>query len=137
MNNLHQKSKLISDKQIQEIEKALLASWIRETSDPEDQNNWSQENKALGQCAITSVLIYDIFGGRMIYDKANFHIWNEFPDGSEHDFSRTQFKDERVFSIYKYKTKEDVLGDERGRQTKIVERYKKLKSLFNSQYGHR
>lgn len=130
MKNLHQKSDLISPEMISRIEAALEIAWARETTDPDSRDNWTEKNKSLGQCAVTSVLIYDLFGGRMIYDKANFHIWNELPDGSEHDFTRSQFENERVFSVYKYKTKGDILYDERGKQTKIEERYRKLKNTL-------
>lgn len=75
-----------------------------------------------------------MFGGRMIYDKVNFHIWNELPDGSQHDFSRTQFKDNTIFSIYKYKTKDDILYDERGLKFKIIDRYQDLSVKFNQRY---
>jgi hypothetical protein len=131
MKNFHQNSKLISQDTISQIDKALASAWSSETTDPESKENWSDENIALGQCAVTSVLIYDLFGGRMIYDKANFHNWNEFPDGSQHDFTRMQFTNERIFSIYKYKTKDDILYDERGIKTNIEERYKKLKGDFH------
>jgi hypothetical protein len=135
MDDFHQKSDLISPEEIQRIEKVLEAIWSRETADPDVRDQWSEENKALGQCAITSVLIYDLFGGRIIYDKANFHVWNELPDGSQQDFTRSQFKEERTFSLYKYKTKEDILYiDERGKRTKIEERYKKLKEAFSSKF---
>jgi len=130
MKNFHQKSSLISQKEIEKIEKALEVAWTIETTDPDSRDRWSEENKALGQCAVTSVLIFDLFGGRMIYDKANFHIWNEFPDGSQHDFSRKQFTDERIFTVYKYKTKEDILYDERGKKTHLEEKYNKLKEKF-------
>jgi hypothetical protein len=130
MENFHQKSGLISKEKIEKIEKALKTAWSKETADPDTKGKWSEENKAFGQCAITSVLIYDLFGGRMIYDKANFHIWNEFPDGSQHDFARSQFTYNRIFTVYKYKTREDILYDERGKKTHIEERYKKLKDNF-------
>lgn len=119
---------MIDSEMISKIEKALEIAWTEETADPDYRDEWTERNKALGQCAITSVLIYDLFGGRMIYDKANFHIWNELPDGSQHDFTRSQFNEERVFSVYKYKTKDDILFDERGKQTGIGNRYKKLKA---------
>ncbi|OGC99906.1 hypothetical protein A2701_01835 [Candidatus Amesbacteria bacterium RIFCSPHIGHO2_01_FULL_47_34] len=130
MKNLHQKSDLISPEMISNIEKTLVIAWSKETADPDSQDKWTDRNRALGQCAITSILIYDLFGGRMIYDKANFHIWNELPDGSQHDFTRSQFIDERVFSIYKYKTKDDILYDDRGKKTNIELRYKLLKNNF-------
>lgn len=130
MENLHQKSNLISQEEIEKIEKALEVAWSIETTDPDSKDRWSEKNKALGQCAITSVLIFDLFGGRMIYDKKNFHIWNELPDGSQQDFTRKQFMDERIFTVYKYKTKEDILYDERGKKTHIEEKYNKLKEKF-------
>lgn len=131
MKNFHQKSNLINQEEIEKIEKALEIAWTRETTDPDSRDRWSENNKALGQCAVTSVLIFDLFGGRMIYDKANFHIWNELPDGSQQDFTRKQFADEKIFTIYKYKTKEDILYDERGKKTHMEERYKKLKENFS------
>src|SRR3989338_11244674 len=127
MKNLHQKSDLISPEMISNIEKTLVIAWSKETADPDSQDKWTDRNRALGQCAITSILIYDLFGGRMIYDKANFHIWNELPDGTQHDFTRSQFSNEKVFSVYKCKNREDILYDERGRKTHIEDRYFKLK----------
>jgi len=132
MKNYHQDSKLITSEEISKIENAFQSAWCKNTADPIETKNWSIKNKALGQCAVTSVIIYDLFGGRMIYDKENFHIWNEFPDESQHDFSRTQFLEDKIFSIYKYKTKEDILFDERGKATNILERYKLLKQRFNN-----
>ncbi|TSC85352.1 MAG: dITP/XTP pyrophosphatase [Microgenomates group bacterium Gr01-1014_16] len=125
--NYHQDSKIISKKMISSIEEALESAWSRESTDPKEADNWSENNKAYGQCAVTSVLINDLFGGRMIYDKANFHIWNELPDGTQHDFTRSQFTNEKVFSVYKYKNREDILYDESGRKTHIEDRYFKLK----------
>ena len=130
MKNFYQKSDLIDQETIAKIEKVLELAWSIETTDPESREKWSEENKVLGQCAVTAVLIFDLFGGRIIYDKKNFHIWNEFPDGTQQDFTRSQFTDERTFSIYKYKTKEDILYDERGRKNNIVEKYQKLKQRF-------
>lgn len=135
MKNFHQRSDLISQETINIIEKALEIAWSKETADPDSLDKWTENNKALGQCAITSVLVHDLFGGRMIYDKANFHIWNEFPDGSQHDFSRSQFKDDRNFSVYKYKTREDILYDERGQRSNIIGRYNRLKQAFDKVYS--
>ena len=134
MKNFHQRSDLISQETITSIEKALDSAWSKETADPDSQDKWIENNKAMGQCAITSVLIYDMFGGRMIYDKTNFHIWNELPDGSQQDFSRSQFTDERHFTVYKYKTREDILYDERGQRSHIIDRYNQLKQDFNNVY---
>lgn len=136
MKNLHQDSSLINREVIFRVETALESAWVGETADPDEADDWTENTKALGQCAVTAVLVYDLFGGRMIYDKANFHIWNELPDGSQHDFTRSQFKEERNFTVYKYKTKEDILYDERGRQTHILDRYNLLKEKFLHTYNN-
>lgn len=113
----------------------LEKAWCKETTYPDIKNEWTEGNKAYGQCAITSIIIFDMFGGRLIYDKGNFHIWNELPDSTQHDFSRIQFQDERSFSVHKYKTKEDVLFDENGVRTKTDSRYKLLKKKFQEEYN--
>lgn len=134
MKNYHQPTKLISMEEINKIEKVLFNSWSNETTDPENKDAWTVENKALGQCAPTSLLIFDMFGGQLIYDKTNFHIWNELPDGSQQDFTRSQFITKRKFSIYKYKTKADVLYDKRGIETKLERRYEILKQHYHLFY---
>lgn len=130
MKNYYEPSELLSDTDIAKFELAFEQSWSRQTAYPNCQNNWTTKNKALGQCAITALIIYDLFGGRMIYDKTNFHIWNELPDKTQQDFSRKQFLRDRELTIYKYKTKEDILFDETGKRTKIDKRYKLLKKRF-------
>ncbi len=137
MNNLYQTSKILSQAEFEKIETALEKAWGRDTTYPDTKDSWSEENKAYGQCAVTSLIVNDLYGGKMIYDKNNFHIWNELPDGSQQDFSRKQFLDERNFVIYKYKTKEDVLFDETGTRTQISDRYKLLKKKFQEEYKTR
>lgn len=134
MKNLYQPSSLLTKSEFKKIEKALENAWSQETTNPDVKNEWTEDNKAYGQCAITSLIIYDMFGGKLIYDKENFHIWNELPDKSQQDFSRKQFLNERTFSIYKYKTKEDILFDENGVRTKTNKRYKLLSKRFNNEF---
>lgn len=133
MNNLYTPSKLITKEKFDKLERIFQTTWVRETAFPDNQKNWIESNKALGQCAPTSLVINDLFGGRMIYDKANFHIWNQLPDGTEQDFSRSQFTGERKFSRYKYKTKEEMLSDDTGVRTNLLARYKKLKERVDKE----
>ena len=37
------------------VERALRASWTRDTSD--DPDNWSETNRALGQCAVSALVV--------------------------------------------------------------------------------
>jgi len=130
MKNLYQSSKLLSQQEFKRFEKAFKQAWIKDTAYPDAKEEWSKNNKALGQCVLTALIIYDLYGGRLILDKVNFHIWNELPDGTQQDFSRCQFKEERIFTVTKYKTQEDVLYDETGQRTKILPRYQLLKQRF-------
>lgn len=130
VTNLYTPSDILSLDQFQKLEKAFELAWSKDTTYPDCKEEWNETNKAFGQCAITTLVVYDLYGGRIIYDKVNFHLWNELPDETQQDFSRSQFLEERVFSIYKYKTKENVLYDETGLRTKIEDRYKLLKNNF-------
>lgn len=45
---------------------AIAEAWCRETSaSPEE---WSEENPALGQCAVTALVVQDLLGGRLVRD---------------------------------------------------------------------
>ena len=62
----------------------LLAQvWSAETCAPRLRQDWTPENRTLGQCSITAFLIQDIYGGK-IYgiprDNGNFHCFNVVGD---------------------------------------------------------
>mgnify|MGYP001558468168 CR=1 FL=1 len=134
MKNVYQNSKILSKGEFKKIEKAFKKAWSRETTFADVYDEWSQENKAFGQCLVTAAIINDLYGGRLIYDKNNKHYWNELPDGSEQDFSRCQFKDERIFSVTKYKTKEEALYDDYGIKRNTAKRYRLLIQKFQEAY---
>lgn len=132
MKNLYQNSLLLSQKKFEKLEKAFKFAWSKETTSPIIKDEWSENNKAYGQCAITALIVCDLLGGRIIYDKANSHVWNELPDGTQQDFSREQYKEDIIFTIYKYKLKKDLLSDNYGRRTQIIPRYQLLKQRFET-----
>jgi len=77
---------------LKDLKKALKNSWSRETSS--DPNNWTSENPAWGQCAVTALIIQDYFGGdllRAAIEGIGSHYWNQLPDGSEIDLTKIQF----------------------------------------------
>lgn len=39
--------------------------WSADTCAPRMRQNWSPENKTLGQCSITAFLLQDIYGGEV------------------------------------------------------------------------
>ncbi|MDD3006485.1 MAG: hypothetical protein PHX30_02805 [Candidatus Pacebacteria bacterium] len=77
------------------LEKALLKSWSRETSYYSAE--WNESNPALGQCAITALIVNDYFGGDIVWSEAILsnkqkisHYFNII-DGKEVDLTRSQF----------------------------------------------
>ena len=51
---------------INELKEILLKSWSKETCSPGLRDSWSKENPSLGQCAITSMIVHDMFGGKIM-----------------------------------------------------------------------
>ena len=136
MKNLYQPSKLLNKKEFEKILRSLEKSWTQETATFADTNNkWSKDNPPRGQCLVTSIIINDLFGGKIVYDRETHHFWNELPDGTWQDFTRSQFKNETSLTITKYKIKDEVLSDDHAIKNKTVDRYKLLKQKFEETYG--
>lgn len=84
---------------LEEVERALQASWTRETSD--DPEFWSEENRELGQCAVSALVVRALYGGDIVIatvlDAAgertpDGHAWNVLPSGVAVDFTFGQFR---------------------------------------------
>jgi len=80
----------------QETEAAIRAAWGRDTS--EDPDEWSEENRARGQCAVTALLIRELLGGEILVAnvlrggrRVERHAWNRLPSGLTLDLTREQF----------------------------------------------
>ena len=56
--------------EISELEKAVKQAWGKETSS--DPDNWSIENPAWGQCAVTSLVINDYLGGKLVWAGSSY-----------------------------------------------------------------
>src|SRR5579872_1216684 len=77
--------------------------WTAETSyDPE---NWSEQNPAWGQCAVTAVIVQDYLGGEILWTEAELpdgqkihHFFNRLngAQGGEIDLTREQFPEGTV-----------------------------------------
>ena len=81
----------------------------------------------MGQCVPTAIIIQDLFGGKLAYDRVRFHMWNELPDGSQQDFSRSQSLEGTVLHIDAYKDRKELLLQE-GHE--VSERYALLRRRF-------
>ena len=86
-----------------ELEKLLQKSWSKETS--YCPNEWNQSNPSFGQCAITSLIVNDYFGGEIVWAEAVLpdgqkisHFFNLIDD-KEVDLTRSQFPEGTMIPI--------------------------------------
>ena len=77
-------------KTLGDLYEVLLNCWSRETAYPSDQPYWTTRCPSIGQCAITAMLVYDMFGGEMY--RAKNHYYNKI-DGHWVDLTARQFWD--------------------------------------------
>ncbi|MBQ8978319.1 MAG: hypothetical protein IJ080_00985 [Oscillospiraceae bacterium] len=76
-----------------ELYDILSEVWCRYTCAPRMREDWSEDNKTLGQCSITAFLAQDIFGGTVrgiLREGGNYHCFNEV-DGMIFDLTSEQF----------------------------------------------
>ncbi len=62
---------------------ALSEIWCADTCAPRMRDDWTSDNKTLGQCSITAFLAQDIFGGKVYgipRDDGNYHCYNVVGD---------------------------------------------------------
>ena len=73
----------------------LSEIWCPYTCAPRLRDNWSKNNKTLGQCSITAFLMQDLFGGDVYGIKlkdGNYHCFNVV-DGNAFDLTSEQFNE--------------------------------------------
>ena len=81
-----------------ELYDMLSKIWCADTCAPRMREDWSEDNKTLGQCSITAFLAQDIFGGKVYgvpRSGGNFHCYNVVDD-VVFDLTSEQFGDEKL-----------------------------------------
>lgn len=99
---------------IYELKQFLSSSWSLETCSPGLIDNWSLNNKALGQCAITALIVNDYFGGKIMrcMTSSGSHYYNLIA-GEIVDLTVEQFLGETPKYEYgKERTREYLLSNE-------------------------
>jgi len=81
---------------LSQAEAAIRGAWGIDTSD--DPDEWSEANPARGQCAVTALLVRELFGGDILVAnvlrdgrRIERHAWNRLPSGLTLDLTREQF----------------------------------------------
>jgi len=111
----------------------LREAWCRETASPSCQADWTTANPALGQCAVSALVVQDLIGGiivRAVIPGSGSHYWNEIPNGEDvhvFDPTRSQFPSSTVIPRGERVVREYILGSERALLAGTPERYALLK----------
>lgn len=131
MNQAHKDKKLQCLRTITEMRLpvALRLSWTRETSFPEDKDRWEESNPAIGQCAVTSLIVQDNLGGKIFKNDQLRHYWNETSSGKIVDLTREQFPDGTKITSDGEAAREEILNGDSAKDALTKERYNELKSL--------
>jgi hypothetical protein len=76
------------------ISRALRKSWS-----PASARQWSAGNPAAGQCNVTALLVYDLFGGELLKTPllGGHHFYNRIA-GRRYDFTASQFTQPITYS---------------------------------------
>ncbi len=88
---------------LEDIERAVRASWSADTCDPADHRDWHPGNPARGQRGVTALVLHDFFGGQLALaevhvagERTGYHYWNRFGAQVEVDLTREQFRPEEI-----------------------------------------
>ena len=89
-------------------------AWCKETAHPAYQNSWSANNPSAGQCAITALVVQDLYGGDIYSCKVgrNSHFINMIGDKIV-DLTADQFggagKIQYIKGSFKLRTRDSLL----------------------------
>lgn len=86
--------------ELKTITEALESSWGADTA--YDRNEWSLDNKARGQCVVSSLVVQDYLGGELVKCSvkgesiSETHYFNKLADGAIIDTTKGQYTDSVV-----------------------------------------
>lgn len=123
---------------IQELSAALQASWGPDTAYSSEE--WSHNNKARGQCVVSSLVVQDYLGGDLIRYEINddqlheTHYVNKLPDGTVIDTTASQYSTPVSMKLKPVDTSGSVaIRDKRLADKSTSERYTTLKHRVEQQ----
>ena len=111
------------------LEALIRNAWGKDTASPGCQDDWSEYNPALGQCAVTALAVQCILGGdlmRTVIEGHGSHYYNRLSDGTELDFTREQFPKQTLIPSGTVANRDTVLFSPRAVMARTCERYEIL-----------
>lgn len=114
------------NKEILEFKKLLRNCYSIETTHPSCIKDYEKNDISYGQCAITALLVYDKFKGKICKITTNgiSHYFN-IVNNEIIDLTKEQFENDVSYSNYKEKSYDELLENENTKK-----RYLKLKELI-------
>jgi hypothetical protein len=95
--------------ELEEVKNILENAWCKETAHSSAWESYEQKPKSTGQCAVTTLVVNDYFGGEIIRGYATVykisHYWNRI-NGVDVDFTRDQFDPNVQFDDVQTRTRE-------------------------------
>lgn len=85
-----------------DLYEALSGIWCAKTCAPRMRDEWTEQNRTLGQCSVTAFLAQDIFGGEvrgMTTENGGIHCYNVV-DGIIFDLTCEQFGEKAKELVY-------------------------------------
>jgi hypothetical protein len=115
---------------MENLKHAIQKSCSSKSSFLPDQ--WSRDNPARGQCAVTALVVQDSFGGEIIrcdvVGDNDSHFYNKLPSGEIVDVTKSQFKIDVLFKNERVADRSNLLS-----HPETAERYELLKAAVNLQ----
>jgi len=115
------------DMMISVLESVIKGSWDSQTCFPSLRRKWSEDRPAVGQCAVTALLIQDQFGGDIGFNKSKDHFFNILPSGQVIDLTLSQFNLSDPLQADEIKSRDYILYSEAAVKYKTRERYELLR----------
>jgi hypothetical protein len=106
-----------------------VAAALREAWSLETARQWTAENPAAGQCNVTALLVFDLFGGELLKTALpeGDHFYNRI-DGTRYDFTDSQFARPITYA--------DILTDREDAERGVTQlQVAALEKAFQSHFG--
>ena len=108
----------------------ISKAWCKSTCYSPVKEGWTKSNPSFGQCAVTALLVHDLIGGKIYYNKELHHYYNITDSGGLIDLTNKQFGCGVCYTHDLEADVESLLHGEASEKAKTRKRYEKLKKRF-------